>query len=357
MDTQWMRQALKLAKKGVGKTHPNPRVGAVIVQDGVMVGQGWHHCAGEAHAEVLALADAGEQAKGATMYVTLEPCAGFGRTPPCTQAILQAGIQRLVFASHDPNPKMAAGADVLRQHGLLVLGGVLEDEANALNRPFFHYLDTGLPWVMAKAAVSLDGKLATRAHDSQWITGAVARRHVHRMRAECDAIMVGAGTLRDDNPSLTVRDARLRGTPPLRVVMARHTPEFCNDYQILSDEAPSCLYVQQSNDQNVRWQAAGVQVIEVPDLKAALKDLAERNCLQIMVEGGGSLHASMFEERLANELLLYQANVLIGGIGAVNLWHGLGIEKMSDAVRLVEVVRKKMGEDVLIRGRLVYANP
>jgi len=354
MDIQWMQYALKLARKGVGRTHPNPRVGAVVVQDGKMIGQGWHQCAGESHAEVHALADAGAGAKGATIYVTLEPCSGFGRTPPCTQAILDAGIQRVIFASYDPNPAMSAGAEVLKQHGLEVFGGVLEAEANTLNQAFFHYLKTAMPWVMAKAAISLDGKLATHAHQSKWITGAAARKHVHRMRAECDAIMVGSGTLREDNPSLTVRDARLRGCPPLRVVMARDTPKFSQEYQILSDEAPSCLYVQQSNKHNKYWQAAGVDVVQVNDLQAALKDLAGRGCLQILVEGGGKLHASLFEQKLANELLLYQAPVLIGGVDAVNLWHGLGIADMSEAVHLVDVKRKKLGEDMMIRGCLIY---
>jgi len=356
MDMKWMRYALQLAKKGVGRTHPNPRVGSVVVKDGVIVGQGWHQCAGEPHAEVHAIADAAEQAAGATIYVTLEPCSGFGRTPPCTQAILDAGIQRVVFASFDPNPKMAAGAEVLRQYGLEVLGGVLEAEASALNRPFFHYLEVGLPWVLAKAAVSLDGKLATYQHHSKWITGAQARKHVHQMRAQCDAIMVGAGTLRDDNPSLTVRDARLRGKAPLRVVMANNSPKFSKDYQILSHEASSRIYILHANEQDEHWKNAGVDVVQVPSLRAALEHLAQHGCLQVMVEGGGHLHASFFEKRLANELLLYQAPLLIGGVDAVNLWHGLGVANMSDAVHLDDVKRKKLGNDCLIRGDIVYSN-
>jgi len=354
MDIQWMQQALQLARKGIGRTHPNPRVGSVVVKNGLLVGQGWHQCAGEGHAEVHALKDAGEQAKGATIYVTLEPCSGFGRTPPCTQAILDAGIQRLVFASHDPNPKMSAGAEVLRQHGLEILGGILEDEAYALNRPFFHYIQTKLPWVLAKAAVSLDGKLATYQHHSKWITGAKARKHVHQMRAQCDAIMVGAGTLRDDNPSLTVRDTRLRGKAPLRVVMANNSPKFSKDYQILSDEASSRIYILHANEQDEHWKNAGVDVVQVSDLRAALEHLAQHGCLQVMVEGGGRLHASIFEEKLANEILLYQAPLLIGGVDGVNFWHGLGIANMSDAVRLEDVKRQKLGDDCLIRGQLVY---
>ncbi|MDQ6973248.1 MAG: bifunctional diaminohydroxyphosphoribosylaminopyrimidine deaminase/5-amino-6-(5-phosphoribosylamino)uracil reductase RibD, partial [Mariprofundaceae bacterium] len=342
VDIQWMKLALKLAQKGIGRTHPNPRVGAVVVRNGVLVGKGWHQCAGEAHAEVHALNDAGEQAKGATIYVTLEPCSGFGRTPPCTQAILDAGIQRLVFASSDPNPSMAAGAELLKQHGLEVLGGVLCQESDELNRPFFHYLKTNMPWVIAKAAMSLDGKLATHQHHSQWITGEQSRRHVHRLRATCDAVVVGAGTLREDNPSLTVRDARLRGTPPLRVIIATQSPKFSNHYHILNGDAVSIIYVNHPHQHDVLWQQAGVAVVQVNDLQAALKDLAGRGCLQVLVEGGGTLHASLFEQKLASELVLYQAPILIGGIDAVNLWHGLGVMHMSEAVRLTDVKRKKL---------------
>jgi len=354
MDIKWMKCALKLAQKGIGRTHPNPHVGAVVVKDGMLVGQGWHQCAGEAHAEVHALTDAGEQAKGATMYVTLEPCSAYGRTPPCTQAILDAGIQRLVFSSSDPNPSMAAGGKCLEQHGVDVLGGVLKEQSKQLNRAFFHYLKTGRAYVIAKAAISLDGKLATRQHHSRWITGKKARQHVHRLRAECDAIMVGAGTLRDDNPSLTVRHARLRGGAPLRVIMAKHTPDFSKDYKILSDEAPSVIYMLTGNQYDELWQQSGVDVLQVESLEAALKDLAKRGCLQVMVEGGGKLHTSLFEQRLTNELVLYQAPVLIGGTDAVSLWDGLGIDTMSEAVYLVDVKRKKLGKDRMIRGSLVY---
>ena len=353
-DQSWMKRALQLAKKGVGRTHPNPRVGAVVVQKGEVVGEGWHHRAGEAHAEVNAIADAKGRTVGATIYVTLEPCSASGRTPPCTQAILDAGIQRVVFASYDANPKMAGGGALLAEQGIAVLGGLMQAEADALNRPFFHYLKTGLPWVLAKAAISLDGKLATHTHDSKWITGSKARQHVHRMRAECDAIVVGAGTLREDNPSLTVRDARLRGKPPLRVVMARQTPEFFPHCALLSGDAPTRIYVQALRDQAELWQQAGVDVVKVPSLEAALRHLAKDGCLQVMVEGGGRLHAALFEAQLAHELLLYQAPRLIGGRDAVNLWHGVGICQMVDAPSLPDIQRKTLGEDQLIRGRIRY---
>ncbi len=349
-----MTRAIKLAKKGVGRTHPNPRVGAVVVNHGKIVGEGWHHKAGEAHAEVNALQAAGEQAVGGSIYVTLEPCAGHGRTPPCTEAILKAGITRVVFASADPNPDMAGGSQFLQAQGIDVLGGVMADESDALNVAFFHYMKTGMPYVIAKAAISLDGKLATRNHDSQWITGEKARKHAHQVRAMSDAIVVGAGTLKDDNPSLTVRDARLKGEHPLRVVIAKQTPDFFPECKLLSHEAPSRMYVYANNQHTKLWQEAGMDVLEVPDLQAALKHLADDGCLQVMLEGGGQLHAACLENQCSNELLLYQAPLLIGGKESVNFWHGLGISHMKDAVHLQDIQRRKLGDDMMIRGKLHY---
>ena len=355
VDLLYMKRAIALAKKGVACTHPNPRVGAVVVHDGKIVGEGWHHKAGEAHAEVNALQAAGKQALDGTIYVSLEPCAGHGRTPPCTEAILKAGIKRVVFASSDPNPHMSGGSAFLKDKGFEVLGGVMADEADALNVAFFHYVKTGMPYVIAKAAISLDGKLATRNHDSQWITGAKARKHAHQIRAVSDAIVIGAGTLKDDNPSLTVRDARLKGEHPLRVVIAKQTPEFFSTCKLLNNDARSRMYVYDANnDYTALWQAAGMDVIEVCNLQAALKHLAEDGCLQVMLEGGGKLHAAFLEQQYANELLLYQAPLLIGGTDAVNFWHGLGIAYMADAVRLQDIQRRKLGDDIMIRGKLIY---
>lgn len=354
VDLSYMKRAIKLAKKGIACTHPNPRVGAVVVNHGKIVGEGWHHKAGEAHAEVNALLDAGEQAMGGSIYVTLEPCAGHGRTPPCTDAILKAGINRVVFASADPNPDMAGGSQLLEAQKLEVLGGVLADEADALNVAFFHYVKTGMPYVIAKAAISLDGKLATRNHDSQWITGEKSRRHAHQVRAISDAIVVGSGTLKDDNPSLTVRDIRLKGEHPLRVVIAKQTPAFFSECKLLNDEARSRMYVYTSNSQTALWQKAGMDVVQVCDLQAALKHLAKDGCLQVMLEGGGQLHAAFLEHQYANELLLYQAPLLIGGTQAVNFWHGLGVSHMNDVVRLQDIQRRKLGDDMMIRGKLCY---
>ncbi len=354
INENWMKRAIRLARKGIGTTHPNPRVGAVVVNNGVVVGEGWHERAGGPHAEVVALQKAGHRARGGSLYVTLEPCAARGRTPACTDAILRAGIRQVVYASSDPNPKMAGGGKVLEAYDVEVHGGVLRDEADALNIPFFHYVKTGRPYVTAKAAISLDGKLATRTHHSQWISGEKARRHAHGLRAVSDAILIGAGTLMHDNPSLTVRDARLLGDVPLRVVLCFETPPFNPDCRLLGDDAPTRFYVRSTNEHTRRWHDAGVEIGRASSLPAVLRHLAEGGYLHLLLEGGGQLHAAFFEAQLTDELVLYQAPILIGGRDAVSLWSGTGVETVDRAPRLEDVSRRKMGEDTMIRGRVVY---
>jgi len=348
-----MKRAITLAKKGV-ETHPNPRVGAVVVKDGKKVGEGWHERAGEPHAEVIALEKAGGKARGGTLYVTLEPCVAQGKTPACTDAILRAGIQHVVYASSDPNPKMAGGGKLLAAHYVEVTAGVMAEEADALNGPFFHFVRTGLPYVTAKAAISLDGKLATYTHDSQWISGEASRKHAHALRAEADAIIIGAGTLEHDNPSLTVRDAKLKGKPPLRVVMCFETPDFFEDCKLLKSDVPTRFYVRSLNEHTQKWRDAGVQVGRATSLTGALRHLAEEGCLKVLLEGGGQLHTAFFDSKLTQELVLYQAPMLIGGRDAVSLWAGYGVERIGGAVHLADVTRRKMGDDQMIRGRVVY---
>ena len=353
LHTVWMKRAIRLAKRGIGSTHPNPRVGAVVVRDGELVGSGWHRRAGEPHAEVLALKAAGGKAAGATIYITLEPCSAHGRTPACTEAILKAGIRQVVYGSSDPNPQMAGGAEVLAGQGVEVIGGMLAKEADALNAPFFHFLRTGLPFVIGKAAISLDGKLATHSYHSQWISGAASRRHAHALRAECDAIIVGAGTLSHDNPSLTVRDAVPKGDAPLRVVIGFEVPPFFADCKLLSEDAPSRIYARTINEHAKDWRAAGVQVEPADNLHDALRHLAGDGHLQLLLEGGGGLHTSFFEARLTEELVLYQAPILIGG-DAVPLLAGLGAKTVPQAIRLEDVSRRGLDADQLIRGKVVY---
>lgn len=352
---KWMKRAITLAKKGL-ETHPNPRVGAVVVKDGKKVAEGWHEKAGEPHAEVIALEKAGSKARGATLYVTLEPCVAHGKTPACTDAILRAGIRHVVYASSDPNPQMAGGGKVLEAHYVEVTGGVMAEQADALNGPFFHFIRTGFPYVIAKAAVSLDGKLATRTHDSQWISGEAARKHAHGLRADADAIVIGAGTLLHDNPLLTVRDAKLKGKPPRRVVMCFETPDFFEDCNLLKDEVPTRFYVRSLNEHTQKWRDAGVEVGRATSLGAAMQHLAQDGHLKVLLEGGGQLHTAFFEARLTSELVLYQSPMLIGGRDAVSLWAGYGIESVATAVKLDDIKRRKMGDDQMIRGRVVYSD-
>ncbi|MFQ5582256.1 MAG: bifunctional diaminohydroxyphosphoribosylaminopyrimidine deaminase/5-amino-6-(5-phosphoribosylamino)uracil reductase RibD [Mariprofundaceae bacterium] len=354
LDERWMKRAIQLAKKGIGTTHPNPRVGAVIVNNAVVAAEGWHQSPGDLHAEAVAMEKAGHAARGGTLYVTLEPCAARGRTPACTDAILRAGIRRVVFASSDPNPKMAGGGSILENYGVEVQAGCMKKEADELNRPFFHYIRTGRPYITAKAAISLDGKLATHKRHSQWISGEQARKHAHKLRGESDAIIIGAGTLLHDNPSLTVRDAKVLGKAPLRVVLCFETPPFQPDCKLLDDSAPTRFYVRSLNDHTPKWRDAGIQVGRASSLAGVLKHLAGDGCLDILLEGGGQLHGAFLEAGFSDELVLYQAPILIGGSDAINLWHGTGAERVDRAITLDNVIRRKLGEDQMIRGKIIY---
>jgi len=353
-DEIYMRQALALAAHGAGRTHPNPTVGSVVVSEGEVIGEGWHRGPGRPHAEVEALSRAGEKARGGTLYVTLEPCAASGRTPPCTLAIVKAGITRVVYASSDPNPKMSGGGAWLEGHGISVTANVLEAEADALNRPFLYAHRLGRPYVLAKAGISLDGKLATRRMHSQWITNELSRKHSHAIRAECHAVLVGSGTLNMDNPSLTVRHVPIGGRPPLRVMFGAHAPVFQSDYNFADGEVPARLYVCHDNRHVADWQRAGVDVVRVDGVLPMLRHLVADQRWQILLEGGGGLHAAFLEARLTDEMILYQAPILIGGSDAIGLWHGTGVNRVEEAPRLVDVQRRMFGEDQMIRGRVVY---
>ncbi|ATX80070.1 diaminohydroxyphosphoribosylaminopyrimidine deaminase [Mariprofundus aestuarium] len=351
----FMQRAIELAKRGIGSTHPNPRVGAVVVgKSGEVVGEGWHAYPGGLHAEAMAIEKAGENAQGATLYVTLEPCAAHGRTPACTDAIRSSGITDVIYASSDPNPKMAGGAKVLVAARINVIGGFMKDEADKLNLPFFHYMKTGRPYVTAKAAISLDGKLATHSQHSQWISGPESRLHAQAIRAQVDAIVVGAGTLHFDNPSLTVRDVEVKGSVPLRVVLCFETPHFSQESKLLSDDAPTRFYVRSFNEHTEKWREAGVQIEKLNSLDAILKHLAQDGYLHLLLEGGGCLHASFFDAHFTSEVVLYQAPILIGGRDAVSLWNGTGVETLDHALRLADIKYRKLGNDVMIRGNVIY---
>lgn len=316
-DHEFMARALQLARKGLFTTTPNPRVGCVLVREGAIVGEGWHARAGEAHAEVHALSAAGGKAKGATAYVTLEPCSHHGRTPPCADALIAAGVARVVSAMRDPNPQVAgSGRDRLIAAGIAVEDGLLAAEARELNIGFVSRMERGRPWVRLKLAASLDGKTALANGRSQWITGPEARRDGHAWRARACAILTGAGTVRDDDPQLTVRDVE---TPrqPLRVVVDSHfeTPPTA---RILRGGNTLVAAASEDAAKAAALCAAGAEVVVLPnphgkvDLPRLLTMLAGRGVNELHVEAGHKLNGSLLREGLVDELLLYFAPTLIG---------------------------------------------
>ncbi len=373
-----MRRALSLARKGLGATRPNPAVGAVVVKDGCIVGEGWHKKAGTPHAEVHALNAAGSKAKGATIYVTLEPCNHTGRTPPCTHAILKSGISRVVVGTADPNPRVeGGGASFLRSKGLAVELGCLEYECRRVIAPFAKHLITGLPWVVSKVAMSLDGRTATRTGHSQWITNQKARAYGHRMRHVCDAILVGRGTVLADDPSLTCRLPRGTGRNPLRIILdsslsipldskvvresAVSVEEWIKDTDTVN--APTVLAGVRGRvavDRRRKFEAAGACVLLLPengsgrvDIKALLSELGRIGIQSLLVEGGATVNGSFWDQNLVDEALFFYAPIVIGGMDARPGIGGLGAETLNLATRIRHIKRQTMGDNLLIHGMAV----
>jgi diaminohydroxyphosphoribosylaminopyrimidine deaminase/5-amino-6-(5-phosphoribosylamino)uracil reductase len=347
-DEIYMRRALALARRGVGRTSPNPAVGSVVVQGDRVVGEGWHQRAGEPHAEVVALDRASARSRGATLYATLEPCTHLGRTPPCVDAILAAGIARVVFATRDPDPRVnGRGAARLREAGLEVTSGVLAAEAEALNRPFFKHIRTRLPWVTLKLALSLDGRVTVPGR--RYLTGAMARRHVHRMRDEHDAVLVGIGTVLADDPQLTVRD--VRGRDPLRVVVdaeARTPPRA----PVVGNDGRAVVFVREGAhaDRVAALAAAGARVVPIApsdggvDLRTALTWLDRHDVLSVLLEGGPTLAASMLRAGLVDEALFIYAPVVVGNAGLPALGESL------ETIALQHTRVFRLGDDVAVQG-------
>ncbi|MHB0937383.1 MAG: bifunctional diaminohydroxyphosphoribosylaminopyrimidine deaminase/5-amino-6-(5-phosphoribosylamino)uracil reductase RibD [Armatimonadota bacterium] len=355
-DARYLRRALALARRG--RTSPNPMVGAVVVRDGVVVGEGFHPKAGEPHAEVFALRAAGEQARGATLYVTLEPCAHYGRTPPCADAVLRAGVRRVVIASEDPNPLVAGrGLERLRAAGIEVASGLLHAQEARLNEAWRHWIVTRRPFVTLKLAASLDGKLATRTGDSRWITGEAARHDVHRLRAASDAILTTAATVLADDPALT---ARLRGAhQPRRVVVdARLRTSPAAQVYAPANRPPLLATLVEDTARLAPYRERGVDVLTLPardghvDLPALLAALGEREIVSLMVESGGTFAAALLAAGGVQKLRLYQAPLLIGGETAVPALGGLGVARLADAPRLYNITWKRIGEDFRVEGYL-----
>lgn len=389
-DTEYMRRAIELARRAAGHTNPNPMVGAVIVKDGRIIGEGYHRRIGELHAERNALADCTESAEGATIYVTLEPCCHYGKTPPCTEAILEHKLAKVVIGSRDPNPKVAGkGAAMLRAAGVEVVEDFLREECDALNPVFFQYIREKQPYVAMKYAMTADGKIAADSGDSKWITGEAARAHVQELRNYYKGIMVGIGTVLADDPSLTCRMPQpvsddygeernasgYYGRNPVRIVCDSHLQiplesKLCNTV----DQAPvivACLkeedYVRDCMRKETEYllrqsyrkhlqelKGKGVQILTVEekqghiDLRCLLTELGKLDIDGILVEGGGSLNSTLVREGLVHHIYAYIGAQIFGGVNGYTPVSGTGIQKVSESLKLTAPNVKVFGDDVLL---------
>ena len=355
-DENFMREALRIAKNAEGRTSPNPLVGAVIVKDGKIIAEGWHRKAGTPHAEIHALKMAGDLAKDATLYVTLEPCSHVGRTPPCAKAIINAGIKKVVAAMGDPNPKVAGrGFEILKNAGIEVEVGLLQDEARKLNEVFLKWITKKLPFVTMKFASSLDGKIATTIGESQWISCEESRKFTHHLRDLNDAILVGFGTILADNPSLTTR--LVEGKNPVRVIVDSNARTPLDSKVVMDKSAQTIIAVSKKAppEKIADLENRGVEVIvagdkERVDLKILMKKLAKREITSVLVEGGGTIHFSMLSAGLVDKIYAFIAPKIIGGLNSLPAVAGLGFKKLSDAVELENFTAEKVGEDILLSG-------
>jgi diaminohydroxyphosphoribosylaminopyrimidine deaminase/5-amino-6-(5-phosphoribosylamino)uracil reductase len=358
-DLEYMRSALELAERGRGEVEPNPLVGAVVVRNGQIVGTGWHERYGQAHAEVNALAGAGEAASGATLYVTLEPCCHHGKTPPCTDAVFRAGIRRVVAAMADPNPAVAGkGAALLRAAGVVVEIGLREAEARRQNAPYLKLLATGRPYVHAKWAMSLDGKIATRTGSARWISGPASRARVHTLRERMDAILVGNGTVRADDPLLTARPPGPR--TPVRIVLSS-TGLLPPDAQLVrtAHEVPVLIVTTSTPDGSHKTQLmeAGCEVLSLEaspaPVPALLDELGRRQFTNLLVEGGAAVLGSFFDARAIDEAHIFIAPLLIGGSAARSPVAGHGVSEVTNAIRLLDYQIEQLDGDVYVHGRVL----
>jgi diaminohydroxyphosphoribosylaminopyrimidine deaminase/5-amino-6-(5-phosphoribosylamino)uracil reductase len=366
-----MARALKLAERALGLSSPNPAVGAVLVKDGRIVGEGWTQAPGQAHAEIVALQQAGAAAAGATLYVTLEPCCHHGRTPPCSEAIVRAGVREVHIAMLDPSPWVAGGGQRhLERAGIMTVLGEHEQEARRLNEGYFKHVATGLPFVAVKWAMTLDGKIATRTGSAFWVTGPAARARVAQLRARSDAVLVGVGTVLADDPQLTVRPELLQAAAPdqpaeppprqpLRVVLdsRARTPPTARLLQrnghtliLVTDQAPA--------DRRAALAAAGAEVLVVPaqngrvPLAHTLRLLGERGITSVLVEAGGTLVAALLEAGLVDKVYAFIAPKIVGGANALTPVEGTGLDDMAQALVLRDVTVEQLEDDLLVTGYL-----
>ena len=363
-----MEQALSLARLALGQVSPNPAVGAVIVKNDEVVGQGYTQPPGSPHAEVVALKQAGERARDSVMYVTLEPCCCHGRTPPCTQAIINAGITEVHLAMLDPNPLVSGrGKEELEAQGIRIYVGEHEAEAKQINEAYTKFITTGMPFITAKFAVSLDGKIATKSGDSKWISGEAARKQVHNLRYTTDCVMVGINTVLVDDPRLTARSCGGRGgmakAQPLRVIVDSkgRTPLTA---RVFSEPGKTLLALGRciKPEEKIAFAQAGAELLELPskgrlvNLRKLLKTLGEREITSVLVEGGGILLGSLFDGGLVDKVIAFIAPIIIGGKEAKTAVSGEGVNKVVDSLKLERVSVEKLGEDLIVSG-YVSAKP
>ena len=359
---EYMRRALELARKGEGHTSPNPMVGCVVVKDGRIISEGYHEKYGEFHAERNALTRCTEDTAGADLYVTLEPCCHQGKTPPCTDIIIEKKIARVFVGSMDSNPLVAGqGVQILRDHGIYVETGILDAECRKLNEVFYHYIATKTPFVVMKYAMTLDGKIACATGDSKWVTGEIARTQVHRMRGRYRGIMVGIGTVLADDPMLNCRVEG--GVDPVRIICDSnlHIPtesqivKTASDIETIVACSQEALESERKQEKIRRLKEAGIQIIGTEgahgvNLMELMKKLGGQNIDSILLEGGGTLNASALEDGIVNKVYAYIAGKLIGGMDARSPVEGMGIDRMADAITLQNMEIEKLGDDFCIVG-------
>ncbi|MCX8044977.1 MAG: bifunctional diaminohydroxyphosphoribosylaminopyrimidine deaminase/5-amino-6-(5-phosphoribosylamino)uracil reductase RibD [Desulfobacterota bacterium] len=361
----FMKLALQLARRGMGWVSPNPLVGAVIVKNNVVIGRGYHERFGGHHAEINALQQAGSEAYGATMYVTLEPCCHYGKTPPCTDAIITSGITRIFVGMVDPNPAVSGrGIQKLRMAGITVETGLLEEQCRLLNEAFIKYITRNVPFVTLKAGLTLDGNIATVTGDSKWITCEHSRRYVHKIRSEVDAVMVGIGTVLADNPRLTARLSEKSVKNPLRVIVDEKLRIPLSSKVLQTKLAQGTLLATSpalAQSRKARQiQATGAQIFSVPlkrgliDLKALIKKLGAMGIASLLIEGGSELNASALAAEIVDKIMFFYAPKIIGGRKAIHVVGGKGIRKIAKAITLSNMTIKRIGSDFLVTG---YVQP
>ena len=355
-DISFMKRALSLAAKAKGMTSPNPMVGAVVVKNGKIISEDYHKKAGEPHAEALAISNAGDKAKGADLYVTLEPCCHKDkRTPPCTGAIINSGIKKVFIAMKDPNPKVSGkGIEELKKHGITVVNGIFEDKAKILNEAYIKYITTKTPFVILKTAMTLDGKIATPEGQSKWITGEAARKIVHQMRSSVDAILTAVGTVKADNPELT---ARIRGgRNPKRIVIDPDL-ETPLDFKIFNLPPETIVVTKKGQAASGRGQrliGKGVKILEYEgekvDLKWLMKKLGEMEITSVMIEGGSSLNAYALQDGIVDKAVFFIAPKIIGGKDSIPAIGGKTFKKLEEAIVMKDMKIKRVGSDLMIEG-------